>query len=194
MLHRAENAELARAGWLPRRTWFWPGAGRPIELRLSGRAYRRITASQHDDPVALVYLGERTYWWFRDRFWWERDDLALDEVRALVLDRERRLTRRIQRAKVVTGAGTGAGSGTTAGPGSGTERGFTPAEARRGTIPDDVKTFVWQRDAGRCVGCATTADLEFDHVIPLVLGGANTARNLQLLCETCNRSKGGHLT
>ncbi len=190
MLHRAENAELTRTGWLPRRTWFWPGAGRPFELRLSGRAYRRLGTTQHDDPVALVCLGERTYWIFRDRFWWERDDLAVDEVRALVLDRERRLTRRIQRAKVVTGVSVAGGA---AGPGSPVERGFTAAETRRGTIPDDVKSFVWQRDGGRCTGCAATADLEFDHVIPLVLGGANTARNLQLLCETCNRAKGGNL-
>ena len=60
----------------------------------------------------------------------------------------------------------------------------------RTSIPDEVKVFVWNRDRGRCVKCDSNQRLEFDHVIPLALGGANTARNLQLLCETCNRSKG----
>jgi 5-methylcytosine-specific restriction endonuclease McrA len=62
-------------------------------------------------------------------------------------------------------------------------RGRTP-------IPDDVKVFVWQRDSGRCVRCGSNERLEFDHIIPVSLGGANTARNLQVLCEPCNRSKG----
>lgn len=60
----------------------------------------------------------------------------------------------------------------------------------RPPIPDDVKMFVWQRDGGSCVKCGSQENLEFDHVIPLSKGGSNTARNLQLLCERCNRSKG----
>jgi 5-methylcytosine-specific restriction endonuclease McrA len=53
--------------------------------------------------------------------------------------------------------------------------------------------FVWRRDGRTCVQCAAVADLEFDHIFPLALGGANTARNLQLLCAACNRLKGGTL-
>lgn len=64
---------------------------------------------------------------------------------------------------------------------------------RRRPIPDDVRMFVWRRDEARCVRCSTQADLEFDHVIPLSMGGSDTARNLQLLCGSCNRSKGGNL-
>lgn len=64
---------------------------------------------------------------------------------------------------------------------------------QRKAISDDVRIFVWRRDEGRCTRCETNAELEFDHIIPLVMGGSNTARNLQLLCGPCNRAKGGNL-
>lgn len=65
------------------------------------------------------------------------------------------------------------------------------AERRvRRPIPGDVKLFVWQRDRGRCVYCGDNRNLEYDHIIPWADGGADTARNLQLLCQTCNRRKG----
>jgi 5-methylcytosine-specific restriction endonuclease McrA len=63
----------------------------------------------------------------------------------------------------------------------------------REPIPDEVRMFVWQRDGGRCTKCGGQERLEFDHVIPLALGGANTGRNIQLLCETCNRQKGAEV-
>lgn len=63
----------------------------------------------------------------------------------------------------------------------------------RDPIPDEVKVFVWQRDGGRCVRCGSNQRLEYDHIIPHSMGGSNTERNLQLLCEGCNRSKGGSL-
>jgi 5-methylcytosine-specific restriction endonuclease McrA len=65
--------------------------------------------------------------------------------------------------------------------------------ARRERIPDEVKRFVWQRDQGKCVRCGSNKRLEFDHIIPISKGGSNTERNIQLLCEKCNREKGGHL-
>ena len=62
--------------------------------------------------------------------------------------------------------------------------------ARRERIPDSVRLFVWQRDSGVCIRCGTNQKLEFDHIIPVAEGGTNTERNIQLLCETCNRQKG----
>ena len=56
-------------------------------------------------------------------------------------------------------------------------------------LPDAVKQYVWRRDQGRCVKCGSSEKLEYDHIIPIALGGSNTDRNLQLLCEPCNRSK-----
>src|SRR3990172_9660764 len=64
---------------------------------------------------------------------------------------------------------------------------------RREAIPDDVKMYVWNRDSGKCVKCGSQEKLEFDHIIPLSKGGSDTARNIQLLCENCNRSKGDSL-
>ena len=64
---------------------------------------------------------------------------------------------------------------------------------QRQPLPDDIKIFVWQRDGGRCVKCGSQENLEFDHIIPISMGGSNTARNIQLLCERCNRAKSGNL-
>jgi len=68
-----------------------------------------------------------------------------------------------------------------------------PVDDKRASLSDEVKLFVWNRDGGKCVKCGSTEKLEFDHVIPFSKGGSNTARNIQLLCEKCNRSKGGEL-
>lgn len=56
-------------------------------------------------------------------------------------------------------------------------------------ISQKVKDKVWNRDGGKCVECDSNENLEFDHIIPHSKGGANTYRNIQLLCEPCNRSK-----
>jgi hypothetical protein len=56
-----------------------------------------------------------------------------------------------------------------------------------------VRREVWRRDQGKCVSCDSHERLEFDHVIPVTLGGSNTVRNIQLLCERCNRLKAATL-
>ena len=57
------------------------------------------------------------------------------------------------------------------------------------TISSKTKKSVWQRDQGKCVECGSKAKLEYDHIVPFSKGGSNTERNIQLLCEHCNRSK-----
>jgi 5-methylcytosine-specific restriction endonuclease McrA len=52
---------------------------------------------------------------------------------------------------------------------------------------------VFRRDGGRCVECGSDFDIQYDHVIPVALGGANTVENLQILCAPCNQRKGGRL-
>jgi len=67
------------------------------------------------------------------------------------------------------------------------------AEPRSRHISQDVKDMVWRRDQGRCVECGSQDRLEFDHIIPFSRGGANTYRNVQLLCESCNRAKSDNI-
>lgn len=65
----------------------------------------------------------------------------------------------------------------------------TPKKKRRESIPKNVKNEVWKRDNGVCTECGSNENLEFDHIIPFSKGGSSTYRNLQLLCERCNRTK-----
>lgn len=57
------------------------------------------------------------------------------------------------------------------------------------SISQQVKDLVWNRDNGKCRECGSNEKLEFDHIIPFSKGGSNTYRNIQLLCEPCNRTK-----
>jgi hypothetical protein len=68
-----------------------------------------------------------------------------------------------------------------------------PIAPRREAIPKAVQREVWQRDGGKCVECGTREKLCFDHIVPFSRGGSNTVRNVQLLCEHCNCSKGNRI-
>lgn len=60
---------------------------------------------------------------------------------------------------------------------------------KREPISQEVQDKVWNRDGGKCIKCESQEKLEFDHIIPFSKGGSNSYRNLQLLCEKCNRQK-----
>jgi 5-methylcytosine-specific restriction endonuclease McrA len=157
-----------------------------VQLRRPARFDRRLASCgsavadcrqwyEHRDVMALW-----TVMWFDDLDQYHEDcyrdfdgSLSPDDFLILAEDERSRRQNLIDRARARTQ--------TMASPHS------------RQAIPDDVKIFVWKRDGGRCVRCGTNADLEFDHIIPVVMGGSSTARNLQLLCAACNRAKGGHL-
>jgi hypothetical protein len=68
-----------------------------------------------------------------------------------------------------------------------------PLPVRQG-ITEPVRIFVWRRDQGQCAKCGSKEKLEFDHIVPVAKGGSNTARNIELLCETCNRKKGSRIS
>ncbi len=67
--------------------------------------------------------------------------------------------------------------------------GTIPADDKREPIPEEVRNLVWNRDGGKCTKCGNREKLEFDHIVPIARGGSNTARNIELLCERCNREK-----
>ena len=64
-----------------------------------------------------------------------------------------------------------------------------PRPARE-AIPTRVRHEVWRRDGGACVECGSRERLEYDHIVPVARGGANSARNIELRCQRCNRRKG----
>lgn len=73
------------------------------------------------------------------------------------------------------------------------ERISDPAKHRRELIPTAVKLAVYERDDGVCRHCSATADLQFDHIIPVAKGGANSEANIQILCGRCNREKSSNI-
>jgi 5-methylcytosine-specific restriction endonuclease McrA len=53
-----------------------------------------------------------------------------------------------------------------------------------------IRQTVINRD-GCCQRCGTEEKLTVDHIVPRVLGGDDNLSNLQVLCQSCNSSKGG---
>jgi 5-methylcytosine-specific restriction endonuclease McrA len=71
------------------------------------------------------------------------------------------------------------------------EEGQAPRVRGKGeTIPREMRRAVFERDGGKCAQCGSNFDLQYDHVLPVALGGATTIDNLQLPCGDCNREKG----
>lgn len=135
-----------------------------------------MLSEQNEDPVRVFSHGSsgRVWWMFQDKFYWEDKALTRNEVKALLLQRIRKDERIIERAV--------------------RDMEQTALEpSGRQPIPNSVKLLVWSRDGGKCINCGSEINLEFDHIIPISKGGSNTEKNLQLLCVTCNRSKGGNL-
>ena len=136
----------------------------------------QITRSQMDRPFRLRAIGERTYWRFQNRTYWDNDGLSSDQVYALLVTRLQREQATVERAQAMVA------------------NGLQPQQSKRGGVPDDVKQMVWLRDGGKCQSCGSTVELQFDHVIPVALGGSDSPDNLQVLCGPCNRAKGAGIT
>ncbi|WP_205479524.1 HNH endonuclease [Sphingomonas arenae] len=58
-----------------------------------------------------------------------------------------------------------------------------------GRISAATRRIVWDRDGGKCTRCAATEDLQYDHIIPVALGGSGSPANIELLCRPCNLKK-----
>jgi len=53
-----------------------------------------------------------------------------------------------------------------------------------------IREQIIRRD-GCCQMCGTEERLSVDHIVPRTLGGDDNPSNLQVLCSSCNSSKGG---
>ena len=150
-------------------------------------ALEDIVRKQKNDPMMVGKYKQHiegtesrhkkiTWWMYKDDIYWEDEEHTQTEVKALIFEKERKKRRQLDKAIAIM------------------EQEETARLTKsRESIPDEVKIFVWQRDGGKCVNCSTNKTLEFDHIIPIALGGSNSARNLQILCENCNRSKGASI-
>jgi HNH endonuclease len=168
-----------RAGFITEGAWFWKRhrfkAGKVVAaVAVNPQQLLDLQLLQGEQPVALVLAEGRQWWWFRDCFYWEDEGLTAHDVMALVVERERKRQRRLERAHTAM------------------QQEIVPTQ-RREPIPREVRLAVWQRDGGRCRQCGDNFDLQYDHVIPFSMGGASSVENLQLLCGPCNRDKGASL-
>ncbi|HUI87374.1 MAG TPA: HNH endonuclease [Anaerolineales bacterium] len=157
-------------------------AGRnSTQLYLTESQYQNILSAQLRQPIRVMNdaASKKQWWMLNNEFWWEDDSCTPAEVQLLIIDKLKQKDEQKKRqvAKAIAHV----------------SQPKSPSITERQPIPDDVKLFVWQRDGGRCVKCGSQEKLEYDHIIPLAKGGSNTARNIQLLCENCNRSKGANL-
>jgi 5-methylcytosine-specific restriction endonuclease McrA len=152
-------------------SWLSNSKYTPQEFQeITGSAPQAIIVLRTDERGSLVR--------FRSVWYWADSDLDEDEIDAVLRARDIRKKQSVERAKNLAAI-----------------REVAPKRnQRRGNIPDEIKTLVWKRDGGECVKCGSSTELQFDHVIPVVLGGATTEQNLQVLCGPCNRTKGASVS
>jgi len=176
-LRKATNVNIKKCGGLRVHYEFRAPTrgGRYWCRRVSKDEYSRLKESQRHEPIPVLMVEGRTWWWYRNEFYHENDGYSSQDIKLLLWDRDKKRERKLQRLRKEMMS----------------ERAID--EARRERIPENVRIFVWKRDGGRCVQCGSRENLEFDHIIPVSKGGSNTERNVQLLCESCNRRKSDNL-
>jgi len=156
--------------------WFWKRyvfhAGKHRAASgLKSEVWSEARERQQTQAVRVLHGDGRQYWWCRHRFYWEDDDLCAADVYALVYERERRKDRQLKRARAVLSTDS-----------------LRPTQ-RRESIPREVRAAVFERDGGRCVECGSNFDIQYDHIIPVVRGGANTITNLQISAHRATSRK-----
>jgi hypothetical protein len=178
MLYRDTSATFQKSGaWIFARYCFVSGK-LAAPRSLSAASYQRLLRDAAYEPRPVLDDPERKRrWWFFDgEAYWEDEGYDATQMKALLLQRQTQKTRRVQRAVALM------------------QQTDPPPSPARDVIAEEIRLAVWRRDAGRCASCGSKERLQFDHVIPVALGGAGTVENLQLLCADCNGAKGAALT
>lgn len=177
-MRAAKNVRFVTMGWSLTSLFdggYSVAAGKkPLGVRWRKAAFESIRAAQRENPVGLLRQDRRVLWCFEDEFYWDDDGLASEDVKALLLQRKRRLQQKLNTAHSLM-------------------RAEAKGRPTRVAISSEIRRVVFERDGGRCVECDSNFDLQYDHVLPVALGGATTVENLQLLCADCNRRKSDSL-
>ena len=161
-LRQDQNAGfvLDRGFLFRRRVWFVATCCPPV--RIAAEQYGH-SVPRRSRPVPVARSGRRVWWWFEGAFYWESGGYRKRDVLALIRDRQRHSAQRLDRAHMLLNV----------------EEGQAPrAQGRREPIPREVRRAVFERDGGICAQCGSNFDLQYDHVIPVALGGATTVENL----------------
>jgi 5-methylcytosine-specific restriction endonuclease McrA len=141
-----------------------------MELHWSRSQVEAALQTQTSEPVLMCCDGRRNLWHYLDGFWWDDDGLDAEDVKALVLQRKRQKEQKLHSARSLMRA----------------EENGRPTRAH---ITDELRRAVYERDGGACVMCGSNFNIQYDHLLPVALGGATTVENLQILCADCNRRK-----
>ena len=176
MLRRLDTPLSIQAGLFFGTIWLDTGRGR-LEKFLSKADLKKMKAAQRTEPVLLWTVDEGTgkYWWFKGAVYHDDHGMEADQFIAVLAAREQERDRQIARAQAIVAQGP------------------RDSETQRRHVSSEVKNYVFQRDGGRCVTCQSDVELQFDHIIPVAMGGSNEPENLQVLCGPCNRRKGAGL-
>jgi hypothetical protein len=138
-------------------------------LECSERRFARLASSQAELPVLVERTHGRSWWWYRERFWWDEDGLEAHEVRVFVLDADLSSRQRAESSRQTLT----------------TLLDIDPAVVDPAELSPIVRFAVWCRDGGRCVDCRTTDDVGWDEILPPENGGSRTAANVELRCGDC---------
>jgi HNH endonuclease len=130
--------------------------------------------NSRDNPQRLYWLG-KIVWFYNERIYEVNSIYDETEARLLVISEFDKERRKFENLNVKFSSED------------------SDIVSKREKIPEKTRIEVWRRDGGKCVKCSSREKLEYDHIIPVSRGGSNTSRNIELLCESCNRSKGSNI-
>jgi hypothetical protein len=103
MLRTDNKAQLVKLPWtlsrmLSGRRYAVQSGRKIMELRWSKAQVGSAQTAQATEPVHVWRDGRRNLWQFLDCFYWDDDGLDAEDIKALVLQRKRRLEQKVRSA------------------------------------------------------------------------------------------------